>query len=198
MHQVARVEIQGSSQVAVHMYSTDPAAQTGQLFTLRHTMPIEAFSAVPYPGCVMDWLVSAGGPYEGGVVVEDDELTLGVKQDRLTAQVNKERDARIAGGLLFQGLPFDTDEVSLRNIMGTAQMATLSKMAGQPFAVDWRCADNSMANLDADTFIALAETVMQHVQACYTRSWELKADIAVADDTTIDTIDISAGWPPNA
>lgn len=194
VHRVTRVEIQ-SGQVAVLLHSSDPTNEAANGLFHTHSMPIESFSAAPYPQCVNDWLTGAGGPLEGGAVVEGENLNLEGKQAVLTAQAEKQRDLHIHGGIVFQGLGIDTNEVSLRNIMGTAQLASLALMNAQPFQVAWRCSDNSTANFDATNFIELAQSVMQHVQSCYQRSWELKEEIAAATEETIDGINPSIGWP---
>lgn len=194
LHQISRMEIQGEV-ATVLLYSIEPSTEASDPVFHSHSIPMDAIAAAPYPDCVTGWLTSSDGPLEGGTVVHGNELTLEAKQDLLQKQTSKHRDISIYGGVQFQSLGIDTDETSLRNIMGTAQMAALSKMQGAPFQIAWRCSDNSMANFDADTVLGLAATVMGHVQACYQRSWELKEEIANATDDNIDAIDPSTGWP---
>jgi hypothetical protein len=194
-HVVGSVEIRGDY-ISVGVNSmNDSMASFYRIFN----MPMDAFNAAPYPQNVYNWLVAPGSKFEGGTIVSGDAPSLAEKQVSLLTKIVVERDKALHGGYPATGLGvFQTDDVSIRNILGTAQMAALSKMSASAFSIDWRLADDSMVTLDADGFIAVSAGVMEHVKDCYAHSWTLKAAVEAAeDDATIDAIDVTAGWPAN-
>lgn len=91
----------------------------------------------------------------------------------------------------------NADDESQRRINGLVMMATLAKMAAQPFEQDFTMADNSVVHLaSADQMIGLGVAVGRHVAAVHARGRELKA--AIKDATTeaqLKAIDVGAGWP---
>lgn len=201
-HSVGHVEIRGDYvTLGVHSYEPAPASEAGSptggaSFYRTFAMPMSDFNAGPYPDNCYNWLIAQGSKLQGGSIVPDDAMPLDVQKAQLLAEVRELRDQFVHGGYAAPSIGvFDTDEVSIRNILGTAQMATLSNLQAQPFSVDWRLQDNSVQTFDANGFINIAAGVMEHIKGCYTNSWDLKAQIEAADETTIGSIDVNTGWP---
>lgn len=139
--------------------------------------------------------------------VERDDLTederdslaaqyLATRKARLRAQVNAERDRRETGAFPYQGKLLDGDEHSVKRILTSVQAAQLALAAGQPFAIDWVCADNSILPLDAEGMIGMPAAMAAHGYALHQYGRTLKAQIdAAADMAELDTIDPATGWP---
>lgn len=140
-------------------------------------------------------------------IVERDDLTedervslaaqyLATRKARLRAQVNAERDRREAGAFSYQGKQLDGDERSVKRILTSVQAAQLAVASGQPFEIDWVCADNSILSLDAQGMIGLPAAMAAHGYALHQHGREIKAQIDAAGDLdALAEIDPSAGWP---
>jgi hypothetical protein len=91
------------------------------------------------------------------------------------ADVDTERDRRIAGGLTFGGVEYQTRPFDRENIAGAAQLAALAIQGGaiegeltwhggeQPFV--WIAADNSIQPMDAQTVVGLGKALAGHIQS---------------------------------
>lgn len=145
---------------------------------------------------------------EGMVIVGDNQgypqsvdprslLTLDGLKDLRWHEVKQNRDWRIDGGCDVPGIGrFDTDVLSRSNINGAVTGAFMAKSAGAPFAVNWKLANNSLAELDADQMIMVGQTVLAHVSTCHARSQALGLLIAAAETIAdLEAIDIEEGWP---
>lgn len=110
------------------------------------------------------------------------------------AQVKSLREQHKDGGIMIPGIgPIETDPDSRTNINGAVQMATI---LGASFSIDWRCADNTVATLDAAGMIQMGLLVGQHVAACQYRKNELDAAINAATTLAeLEVINPGAGWP---
>ena len=81
--------------------------------------------------------------------------------------IDAERDRRLYGGFLFNGVPYQSDEVSIANILGSAQLAFMAIVAGaQAGNYEWTgastpflyiAADNSKQQMDAQTVVNFAK-----------------------------------------
>ena len=109
----------------------------------------------------------------------------------LRAAIEARRDRAIHGGVETPLGRVDSDDPSIRNIMGLVQMASLAMSMGGSFARTFRLASNDEVPVDAQGMIAIGVAVGEHVDACYRRSWALKAEV---DAGELDP-DIEAGWP---
>lgn len=137
---------------------------------------------------------------EGGnpVAVEPRSLlSLNQLKDLRWQEVKQNRDWRIDGGCDVPGIGrFDTDTLSRSNINGAVTGAVMAKSADVAFAVQWKLADNSLAELDADQMFVVGQTVLAHVSTCHARSQALGLLIAAADTVAdLEAIDIEEGWP---
>ena len=193
VHRLVKSEISGDGAIVTISSSTGVDSDF-IVWQDQHEVPFTAFAG-NYPDDVYAYLVSATGPFGGGVLIADqDELTK-LKLKRKNT-VNTYRDKMIAMGCTTPSGIMDTDADSLRNIMATYQAAVLSIVMQASFSVEWRLADNSTITLNAAQLIAAGNAVLARVEACYQHSWLLKADIEANDalDQT-GNVDIRGGWP---
>ena len=123
-----------------------------------------------------------------------------------SASVMALRDARIAGGFTFQGVPYQTRDEDRENIAGAAQLAFMALVAGakpgdlrwadaaRDFA--WIAADNGLVTMDAMTVVAFGKAAAAFKQGCIFAAFMLKGAIEKAPDSAaLAAIDLDAGWP---
>lgn len=192
VHRIHRMEIDTEARVIVNSYSD--ANSNMLIWQDVHVMPLSELSNGSYPDNIFDWLTSATGPFSLGQTIPD-EGELEQKQKRLIAQISELRVKNIAAGVMTPSGRIDSDDISIRNIMGTYQSAVLSMVSQQSFSVDWRMSDNSLVTMNASDVINMGNAVLLHTKNCYERSWELKQAVLESTEQTIDTIDINSGWP---
>ncbi len=117
-----------------------------------------------------------------------------------SADLNAERDRRIAAGFVYGGNVFDFDDRAKANISGAAQLAFMAIVAGaqpgdlfwngglSPFT--WIAADNSLATMDAHTVVEFGRTAAQHEQSHIFAARALKDMEPIPLDYTEDSY-----WP---
>jgi hypothetical protein len=89
-------------------------------------------------------------------------------------------------------MPIATDAVSQTKYIGAVVGAQIEPNA----VINWKMADGTFVSLDAQAITAAAMAVRAHVQTCFDREAELKAQIeAAATPEEISAVDIGAGWP---
>jgi hypothetical protein len=127
------------------------------------------------------------------VRVDEDELTHA--KNKAEKSILTCRDVIITGGCKTPLGVVDTDEVSIRNILGSCQIAAIMKSLNQPFQIGWKYHDNVIRTLTADEMIGVGLVVMQHVSVCYSVSWAMKdaldAAVTIAE---VEAIDLVAPW----
>lgn len=139
--------------------------------------------------------LTATGRYLAGGAVNVEPTELEALRSALLKKVESIRDDMIAGGVDTPAGRVDTDEISIRNILGSVQTATLSLMSAKPLSIGWRLSDNSFVQLDQNQLVQMGVAVMEHIKVCYTRSWELKALIASAATLQdLQDIPLNQGW----
>jgi hypothetical protein len=126
-------------------------------------------------------------------VADDEPIPLAeLKAEKLQA-MRARRWAVETSGLTINGLVVPTDEKT-QNRAANAVLY-LDKSPGVE-TVDWEISPTEDVVLDLETLTAIATGIGAHVQACFTRSKTLKADILAAEDAeALAAIDINAGWP---
>lgn len=124
----------------------------------------------------------------------DDPNSVWVKvvQPILSADVNAERDRRIALGFTFNGVLFQSRPEDLENIAGASTSALGAKVAGSPVgdyrwhggASDfvWIAADNTEIAMDAHDVFALGKAAMAHKQDHIFASKALKDLTPIPED----------------
>ena len=110
------------------------------------------------------------------------------------AQVNALRDAKMAAGVTWDGNVYDSDIISRANL--TSTVSSVSAGLTLPVGFSWRTSDNANVAMDSADLNALAQVMLDHVNACYGASWSHKDAIeALATPAAIDSYDITTGWP---
>lgn len=116
------------------------------------------------------------------------------------------RDARIDGGLTFNGWPFQTRGQDRENVAGASQLAALWLMAGgDPTTLRWANPDtdfvwidanNDLRPMSASTMIAFGKALAGYKSACIFHALALKETIdAATTAAAVEAVDITAGWP---
>lgn len=117
--------------------------------------------------------------------------TLEQRRAERKALVNILRNEKAAAGVTFDGKRFDSDPLSRANLTGA--VASVGGGGGIPPGFSWRTADNEIVAMTPQRLAQLGRAVLDHVNACYLRSWQLKDAIEASSDP--ESIDITAGWP---
>ncbi len=122
--------------------------------------------------------------FNGSVIEVDVEKAKPIAR----AMVNKHRDKKKHAPFTVDGLgEFSADEDSKSNVDGAAQAALMSKLASQPFSINWSLHDNTAITLDADQMQAVGLALMAHIDTAYTDA-RTKKD-AIDSVTTMDEIE---------
>lgn len=111
----------------------------------------------------------------------------------LKARVNVLRIDKLSMPVTFLSHPFQSDAEAIANITGV--LAAVGVGLPLPANFSWRSADNVNVPMNAQVLLGLAGTLMTYRNACYVRSWTLKAQLDAASDPS--TIDLASGWPDN-
>lgn len=97
------------------------------------------------------------------------------------------------GGIVRNAAPLKTDERTQNRVTGALK---LFDEAPQLDEVDWEVAPGVFVTMDRDTVKGIGVAIGLHIQACFSRSRVLCAEVAAAADTAaLLAIDIEAGWP---
>lgn len=114
----------------------------------------------------------------------------------LLAAINAERDRREEAGFPYRGQILDSTPRSVQRITAAALAALAALASGQPYIVEWTCADNSTLTLDAAGVIGIPVALAQHAAALHAHARSLKAAVeAAGSEAELVAIDIHAGWP---
>ena len=100
-------------------------------------------------------------------------------KDTKRREITSACQAAIDGGFSFSGHVFDSDPRSQTNIIGTANAVQAG--ISLPDGFTWRTQANENVPMDDQGIIALGAALLEHVNACYARSWQLKAIVDSAD-----------------
>lgn len=117
-----------------------------------------------------------------------------VPEEATADAVDRERDKRIAAGMTFQGVEFQTDPDALINIQGAstsalaaimegAQVGNLKWHGGETDFV-WIAADNSAHAMDAQTMLEFGRAAMAHKSAHIFAGRALKSSQSIPPDFT--------------
>lgn len=117
-------------------------------------------------------------------------------KQQLIRRINTKRDELEASGFNYLGKRLDSDERSVLRFNITVQAAQAAVAAGQPFSVDWTCADNTILPLDAAGVIGIPVTFAIYGNALHQHARALKLAVdAATTSTELGAIDIQEGWP---
>ena len=117
-------------------------------------------------------------------------------RDNLRRQINTKRDELEASGFPYHGKTLDSDSRSVQRINTAVQAAQAAVEAGQPFQIEWTCADGSTLTLDAAGMLGMPVSLAMHANALHQHSRTLKAQVDAAETSAdLSVIDITTGWP---
>lgn len=144
--------------------------------------------------------IRSGGTFQivDGEVVEQppETIALTVLRARQLAAINTERDRREESGFPYRGMLLDSNPRSVQRITTAVLAAQVALSTGQPYSIDWTCADNSTLSLDAAGVIGMPVALAQHAAELHAHARTLKMTVeAAGSEAELDTIDIHAGWP---
>lgn len=122
--------------------------------------------------------------------------SLDVGRAEVRAAINAERDRREEAGFVYLGRPVDSDSRSVQRIGVAVQAAQAAAGAGQPFAIEWMCQDNTLLALDAAGMMGMPVALAMAGNALHQHARTLKAAVDAADSVAaLEAIDVAAGWP---
>jgi hypothetical protein len=140
----------------------------------------------------IDAMLSISDPFGGGTIIVDGGGTLAAARLRAWARIKDARDAAIASGFTWNGLVFDSDDVSQQRIQGGVQLASMAAANGQEFSIDWTVADNTTRTLSGVDMIAVGVALGAWVTSNFAAGVALRAQINAA--TSIDQL-AEITWP---
>jgi hypothetical protein len=122
-----------------------------------------------------------------------DRSTLAqVKADK-TEAINFERERRGVLSITFQGIEWDADELSQRNV--SAWMASIAAGVTIPTGFTWRAADNTNHPADAAFVNGLGAAITLRGTVLYQTSWGKKAEVeALTTVQAVKAYDVTTGW----
>lgn len=123
----------------------------------------------------------------------EPELTFEEKVAAKFAALSDRRFAAETGGIIFNGVPIQTDRSTAAILTAAYVLANENPEYVIP---NWKAATGVFISLDAPTILAVSGAVRDHIQACFNHEAALSAQILAAEDeAALDAIDINAGWP---
>ena len=158
---------------------------TNLLWQEYPSVPVTAFEASdPYGSLEKALILQEGSPfYEGTYVPPSDKVDFQSLKIRKLSQIKLERERAKSGGFDVPNIGrFDSDSESRSNILGCVTAAKIAQDAGQPYSITWTLADNSPAELDAQTTIDVGLALLAHVDAIHQHSRTLRQQIDAAQD----------------
>lgn len=132
------------------------------------------------------YLISASNYLAGGTIFEDPQ-PIEVLRKNLKSQVDLYKEQQIAMGCQTPSGIVDSDDTSLRNIMGTTLGALIAIINNQDLSVKFRMKDNSEPVLSKTEIITVGLTALAYVNDCYQRSFALK-NLIDDPSQTIDSL----------
>lgn len=127
-----------------------------------------------------------------------DPAALAAVRASLHARRRARRTRAETGGFTFGARRIDSDQDSILRLTQAALVASQALLAGQPFAVEWVCADDSVLPLDAAGMLAMQAALTAHGLACHNRAQALRTLIDGAPDgpaLAAAANAITTGWP---
>lgn len=139
------------------------------------TLQVEAFQPEPPPDDdLRTWAWNAEAE------AWEPAATMLALRDARWSQIKAQRDAVEFGGYTWDGSTFDSDRESQARIMGAVQMAVLAAAAGQPFAIAWTLADNTVRTLSGADMVAVGLALGQHVATAHAVGRAMREQIEAA------------------
>ena len=119
------------------------------------------------------------------VLADQPELTLADLKVAACTRIDEARDARLAGGFLFNGIRFDSDDKSVRRISGAVLLCLLDPEHSE----NWITQDNSRVVLNADEINGLGLAAANHERETLFKARALKDQIeAASSKSEVDSV----------
>lgn len=149
------------------------------------------------------FLDNLAGAREGLFELTDQQATIALRpaladaKEIKWARAKRKRDAVIDAGVSVAGIgTFDSDAPSRANINGAVMMAFIAQSTAQPFAINWKLADNSVVTINVAQMIGAGVAVGERVAAVHAHAQTLGTAIqSAADHAALEAIDVEVGWP---
>jgi len=123
-----------------------------------------------------------------------DILTLEELKNGVWEGIKLQRSLREYSFFQWDGSLFDSDAPSQSRIQGVVQLAQIALSQGQPFAVDWTLADNSVRTLTGQDVIEVGLALTNHITSCHARGRQLRAALDAAQ-TSAEVQAVQWYWP---
>lgn len=121
-----------------------------------------------------------------------DPRTLAEVKAARRAEMKRHRDLLEASGFPYLGKRLDSDARSVQRINTAVQAAQAAMAAGQPFAITWTCADNTLLALDGVGMLGVPVALALYADQLHQTCKSLQAQIeAAATPATVQAIT----WP---
>jgi len=126
------------------------------------------------------------------ITEETENNALKVLKTELKDAVRQIRWEVETSGVSVNGMDLRTDSNSQSRI-GNLVTGVLADETSQEF--DFESQPGVWTTVSRETAIAIGKAVSKHVQACFTRCKEIHQQIDSATFETLDSVDITSGWP---
>jgi hypothetical protein len=158
---------------------------------------------VPKPSCNWFERVEEVNPVKVGGVWTQKWQTVPLSTEARTAKIAEIKASKLAalakrrweaetGGITVNGASVATDEVSQTKIIG----AVVGAQMDPTVTMKWKMKSGQFVTLDAASIVGVAMAVRAHVQACFDKEAELRAQIEPSlNPDFIEAFDIETGWP---
>ena len=126
----------------------------------------------------------------------DPNLTLQAAIDRMCTLCDSHRDGMLFGYFTYNGFPWQCDEPSRINILGTILFA-LTDNGNLPAGFVFRDMNNQNHQVTGQQMIMMGYKMMSFLSAVYSAGWEHKSQIkALKDPIAVQEYDyLSTLWP---
>jgi two-component system alkaline phosphatase synthesis response regulator PhoP len=122
-------------------------------------------------------------------------ITVDEVKEKRQNEITALRDRKLAGGVIFKGVEFDSDERTRMNLTAMATKLALPE-AVLPADYVWRASDNQEIPMSKEDLLAFHAAVTDWVFQTYRASWVHKAAIEKLTSTRdVERYDIRQGWP---
>ena len=130
------------------------------------------------------------GALPDNVSLSPPPKTLAEAKESKKQAINQERDRQERAGFLYDGSPFDTNQISYMRLLGASQTAQTALAMGQAFSVEWTLADNTTRTMSAEDMIAFIPAFAMYSSTLHAKASELKAlvdAVLIAEDVGGDS-----------
>ena len=112
--------------------------------------------------------------------------TLAEAKEAKKQAINQTSDSKEQAGFIYDGSPFDTNQISYMRLLGASQTAQTALAQGQAFSVEWTLADNSSRTMSAEDMLGIIPAFAMYSSTLHAKASELKAQVdavAIAEGT---------------